>query len=182
MIIISKENCEGPVTYNECETSLNKMKKNKSPGLDGLTTEFYQTFWPVVGNLLINVFNESYENGSLPDTQKKAVMSLIYKKKDDEEFVLFNDTWSQKGHDENIANYRPISLTNVDYRILAFTLAERMHRVMSDIISNDQSAYIKGRYMGTKIRLVSDIIEHYDMVNKFGILLMLDFKKAFDTI
>ena len=163
---INKENCEGLVTYNECETSLNKMKKNKSPGLDGLTTEFYQTFWPVVGNLLINVFNESYENGNLPDTQKKAVMSLIFKKDDE----------------ENIANYRPISLTNVDYRILALTLAQRMLRVMSDIISYDQSAYVKGRYMGTNIRLVSDIIDHYDMTYKSGILLMLDFKKAFDTI
>ena len=137
------------------------MKKNKSPGLDGLTTEFYQTFWPVVGNLLINMFNESYENGNLPDTQKKAVMSLIFKKDDE----------------ESIANYRPISLTNVDYRILAFTLAQRMQRVMSDIISYDQSAYIKGRYMGTNIRLVSDIINHYDMTNKSGILLMLDLKK-----
>ena len=82
------------------------MKKNKSPGLDELTIEFYQTFWPVVGNLLINVFNQSYENGNLPDTQMKAVMSLIFKKDDE----------------ENIANYRPISLTKVDYCILAFTL------------------------------------------------------------
>ena len=112
------------------------------------------------------MYNESHENGNLPDTQRKAVMSLIFKKDDD----------------ENIANYRPISLTNVDYRILAFTLAERMQIVMSDIISNDQSAYMKGRYMGTNIRLVSDIIEHYDMTNKSGILLMLDFQKAFDTI
>ena len=63
---INKESCEGLVTYNECETSLNKMKNYKSPGL---TTEFYQTFWPVVGNLLINVYDESYENGNLPDTQ-----------------------------------------------------------------------------------------------------------------
>ena len=52
-----------------------------------------------------------------------------------------------------------------------------MQIVMSDIISNDQSAYMKGRYMGTNIRLVSDIIEHYDMTNKSGILLMLDFQK-----
>ena len=69
-----------------------------------------------------------------------------------------------------------------DYCILAFTLARRMQMVMSDIVSDDQSAYIKGRYMGTNIRLVSDIIEHFEMVNKSGILLMLDFKKAFDTI
>ena len=57
-----------------------------------------------------------------------------------------------------------------------------MQRIMSDIISKYQSAYIKGRYMGTNIRLISEIIEHYDMANKSGILLMLNFKKAFDAI
>ena len=53
---------------------------------------------------------------------------------------------------------------------------------MSNIISNDQCAYLKGRYMGTNIRLVSDIIDHYDRINEGGFLLMLDFKKAFDSI
>ena len=142
------------------------MKKNKSPGLDGITTEFYQVFWPTLGNLLVTVFNESHELGSLPESQRKSVMSLIFKKDDD----------------EYIANYRPISLTNVDYRILAFTLAQRMQNIMKNIVNTDQSAYIKGRYMGTNIRLVDDVIEYYDLASKSGILFMLDFTKAFDTL
>ena len=93
-------------------------------------------------------------------------MSLIFKKDDD----------------EDIANYIPISLTNVDYRILAFTLAQRMQNIMKNLVNTDQSAYIKGRYMGTNIRLVSDIIEYYDLSSKSRILFMLDFMKAFDTI
>ena len=93
-------------------------------------------------------------------------MSLIYKKDDE----------------DDIRNYRPISLTNVDYRILAFTLAEHMQKVLGDIVSNDQTAYLKGRYIGTNIRLVGDIIDYYDMMNKSGILLMLDFQKAFDIL
>ena len=162
----NKLKCEGLVTYNECLKSLNKMKGNKSPGLDGITTEWYQAFWPLVGELLVDVFNEGHQLGSLSDSQRKAVMSLIFK----------------KGDDDDISNYRPISLTNVDYRILAFTLAERIQLVISDITSTDQTAYIKRRYMGTNIRLVSDVIEHYNATNKSGILLMLDFRKAFDTI
>ena len=67
-------------------------------------------FWPTLGNFLVTVLNESQKRGSLPDLQRKSVMSLIFKKNDD----------------EDIANYRPISLTNVDYRILAFTLAQRL--------------------------------------------------------
>ena len=48
----SQLKCEGLVSYPECMQSLNKMKKNKSPGLDGITTEYYQEFWPLIGNLL----------------------------------------------------------------------------------------------------------------------------------
>ena len=146
--------------------SLNKMKKNKSPGLDGITTEFCQKFWPLIGNLLVDIYNQSHDTGSLPDSLRKSVMSLIYKKDDE----------------DDIRNYRPISLTNVDYRIFAFTLAERMQKVLGDIVSNDQTAYLKVRYMGTNIRLVGDIIDYYDMMNKSWILLMLDFQKAFDSV
>ena len=164
--IESQTKCEGLVSYAECLQSLNKMKKNKSPGMDGITTEFYQAFWPLLGNLLVDVFNESYELGKLPDSQRKSVMSLIFK----------------RGDEDDISNYRPISLTNTDYRILAFTLAERMQKILGDIISNDQTAYVKGRYMGTNIRLVSDAIDYYDLLNKSGLLLMEDFQKAFDSL
>ena len=73
------------------------MKHNKSLGLDGISTEFYQAFWPLLGNLLteVGLFNESYENGYLPDLQRKAVLSLIH----------------EKGNEDDITNYRPISLT-----------------------------------------------------------------------
>ena len=83
----------------------------------------------VLGKFLIEVYNESYQHGSLPESQRVAVMSLIFK----------------GGDEENTENYRPVSLTNVDYRILAFTLAQRMQKIIGNVISNDQSAYIQGR-------------------------------------
>ena len=95
-------------------------------------------------------------------------MSLIFKRGNDD--------------DRSISSYRAISLTNIDYRLLSFTLYECMQRVISRIVSNDQTAYIKGRYTVINIRLVSDVIEYYDSTKKSGILLMLDFQKAFDTI
>ena len=128
------------------------MKGNKSPGLDGITIEFYQLFWPLLGNLLVEVFNESHEDGKLPESQRKSVISLINK----------------KDREDDIKNYRPINLTNVDYRILAFTLAERLHKVLNNIISSDQCAYVRGRYMGTNIRLVNDVIDYFDMVDKMA--------------
>ena len=116
-----------------------------------------------MGNLMVHMFNESHELGELSESQRKAVLALIFNKDDQ----------------EDISNYRPISLTNVDYRILAFTLAEQ---VVGDLVSTDQSAYIKRRDMGTNIRLVNDIIEYCDLFSKSGIPLTLDFTKEFDTL
>ena len=160
------QTCEGKITKDECYTAITTMKKNKSPGLDGFSIEFYEHFWPLLGDLLVETFNENYDNGILTDSQRCSVLSLIFK----------------KGDTEDIVNYRPISLTNVDYRILAFVLANRLQGVINSIISQDQNAYIKNRYMGYNIRLVEDIIDYYQHLQTSGILFMLDFQKAFDSL
>ena len=102
----------------------------------------------------------------LPDSERSAVLSLIFK----------------KGDTEDITNYHPISLTNVDYGILAFVLAARMQSVINSIVSHDQIGYIKNRYMGYNIRLVEDDIEYYDHMQKKGLLFVADFSKAFDSL
>lgn len=162
----AREMCEGAITNNECLTAITLMKKNKSPGLDGFTVEFYEYFWPLLGNLLVGVFNECFENGLLTESQRCSVLSLIFK----------------RGDVENIENYRPISLTNLDYRILSFVLSNRLQQVIDPLVSHDQTAYIKNRYMGYNIRLISDIIDHFDKFQIEGILFMTDFKKAFDSL
>ncbi len=162
----SKQQCEGLFSIDECFNAVTKIKKNKSPGLDGISIEFYEKFWPLIGKVLVEVFNESYENEILPDSQRSAVFSLIFKKEDT----------------TDIANYRPISLTNVDYRIMAFVLAERLQLVIDSIVNPDQTAYIRNRYMGNNIRLVEDVINHYDCLQKEGLIFMVDFQKAFDSL
>ncbi len=154
--------CDGKINTNECDKVIKDLKKNKSPGLDGITAEFYQQFWPDIKNIVVNAFNESYDLGSLPESMRVAVMSLIFK----------------KGDTEDLENYRPISITNLDYKILAFALANRVQKVIYSIIHPDQVAYIKQRFIGTNIRLVLDVIENATD----GLLVFLDFKKAFDSI
>ncbi len=160
------QKCEGVCSYEECFNAVKHMKKNKSPGLDGISVEFYEKFWPLIGNLLVSVFNDSYCDGILPNSQRTAIFSLIFK----------------KGDTCDISNYRPISLTNVDYRIIAFVLAGRLQSVIDSIINHDQIAYIRKRYMGNNIRLVEDVIEYYDKLQREGLLVAIDFQKAFDSL
>ena len=75
----SKELCEGIIVERECIQVLEKMKLNKSPGNDGLTVEFYKTFWPVIGQVVVEAFNEAYQQGELSASQKQAMVILIAK-------------------------------------------------------------------------------------------------------
>ena len=81
-----------------------------------------------------------------------------------------------------IKNWRPISLINVDAKIASKVLALRMQKVLASIINYDQTAYVRGRYIGESIRLVSDILEFTEENSIGGILFSADFEKAFDSI
>ena len=76
----------------------------------------------------------------------------------------------------------PISLTNCDYKILAFILARRLQAVINNLVSEDQSAYVKGRYIGINARTILDIFEFCEENEKGGILFFLDFQKSFDSV
>ena len=61
-----------------------------------------------------------------------------------------------------IKNYRPISIINIDYKIIASILANKFHTVLHKLISHDQAAYIKGKTLFQNIRLIQDIILYAD--------------------
>ena len=79
-------------------------------------------------------------------------------------------------------NMRPITLLNVDYKTLSGILAMGMRRVLPHIISNSQKGFQKDRYIGENIRLVYDIISILKKKGKEGLILLIDFEKAFDFI
>ena len=81
-----------------------------------------------------------------------------------------------------LENLRPISLLNVDYKILTKVIAKRIEKVLPTLINPDQTGYVKGRYIGENVRLIYDLIHYTDKPNQKGIAIFLDFKKAFDSI
>ena len=76
--------CDGPITYQECTSAITSMELNKSPGHDGLTVEFYQTFWNNIHPLLISPYAESRRTELLSRTQRHCIFSLLFKKGDPE--------------------------------------------------------------------------------------------------
>ena len=159
--------CEGLVSPSECLNALKTMSNRKSPGSDGFSAEFYKFFWNDISKHVLNSLNHAFIEGELSTDQKRGLISLIPKKEKDRLYIK---------------NWRPIALLNTDYKLLAKILATRLKLVIEKLIDCDQTGYIIGRYIGENIRTVSDVIDYFTANHKAGIILLVDFEKAFDTI
>ena len=162
-----KKACEGQIKKCECENAMKLFENNKSPGNDGITIEFYRKFWAKLGDILVACFNSSFQIGEMSVSQRQAIISLLEKQGKDR---LYMENW------------RPISLLNVDYKILTKALALRIKEVLPNIINETQTGYIKGRQIFQSIRIIQDIMEVTKNENLPGIMLFIDFEKAFDSI
>ena len=162
-----RNSCEGLLTKKECWEALNEMNNGKSPRNDGLTKEFYMCFFNEICNQLIAALKESFTVVQISTSQRQVTITLIEKKSKDKRFLK---------------NWRPISLINVDAKIASKVLASRMKNILSSIVKCDQTAYVKGKYIGESICLISDILEYTEENDISGILFSADFEKAFDSI
>ena len=144
-----------------------QMADSKTPGTDGLPAELYKLFWSDISDALISALNFSYDTGELPITQRRGLIKLIPKKETDL---------------RNLKNWRPLSLLNCDYKIAAKSIANRIQATLPKLINNDQTGFIKGRFIGENIRLIDSIINYTANENIPGLILLLDFQKVFDTL
>ena len=89
----------------------------------------------------------------------------------------------KKGRDKRmIKNWRPISLLNVDTKLLTKSLASKLSNVLPKLINPDQTAYVKNRFIGESARLISDILDLTKKMNIDGYLVTVDIEKAFDSM
>lgn len=104
---------ESDITVDELWRAIDELSPGKAPGPDGLTASFYKKFKDDISPVLRNVYAESYKTGVLPPS-----------------FLVSHTVFIPKSEDENklrrISAYRPISLTNVDYKVLMKILASRL--------------------------------------------------------
>jgi len=157
---------EGEISIDEVRNALKGFQNNKTPGDVGFTKEFYEAFFDLLGNARLESFNAGFENGTFSVSQRRGIISLIPK---------------DANNLTTLSNWRPITLLNVDYKILAKVIAKRIEAVLPKLIHSDQIGFIKGRFIGQNVRLLNDLLEYTDVKKIPGILLFIDFEKAFDT-
>ena len=162
----SKDKLDLALQDSELLEAIEDLSPTKVPGSDGITVRLYREFWEHLGPILLQVWNESLAQGHLPASMSKALVTLIHKKNE-------RHLWK---------NYRPISLLNISYKIYSKVLANRLKKVLNEVVNEDQTGCVPGRFIGENIMLYLESYEYMKKNNKSGAYLFLDFEKAFDRV
>ena len=162
-----KTSMEGSFTMDELAQAIKGMKRNKSPGLDGLTSEFYVMFFNNFKELLLAAINEAFVKGNLHDSAMRGVINLIPKKSRD----------SRK-----IQNQRPITILCTDYKLVEKMLANRIKPALDFLINEDQKGFMSKRSIACNIRRILDLAEYTEQEEIPAVVVSIDFLKCFDRI
>lgn len=162
-----KEFLDLDITLEEIMEVIKALPTGKAPGPDGFVAEFFKDLVSELAPLMLEVFMEALQRGELPQTMSQAVISLILKKDKDA---------------SDCKSYRPISLIQLDTKILSKILANRLNKVISSLIHVDQVGFIIGRSSSDNIRRFIDIWWSV-MEEQIPIAaISLDAEKAFDMV
>lgn len=165
----SSEYLARDITVDEVRRAIDELSPGKTPGPDGLSAAFYKKFKNDLSPVLCRVYLESYKNGVFPPSFLES-HTIFIPKSEDEAKLRF------------ITGYRPISLTNVDYKVLMKVLASRLQTVIKDIVGPHQTCGIKGRSIVTNIHTARSVLECCDNLQGSLAMLQIDLAKAFDQV
>lgn len=143
------------------------MKNDKSPGLDGYTVEFFKFFWEDLKMFILRPLNYGYRQGLLSQSQRQGIITCLFKPHKNKLLLK---------------NWHPISLLNVLYKLASAAIANRIKKILDKIVHKDQKGFIAGRFIGANIRTIYDILFEAEFQNIPGLLLSIDFQKAFDSV
>jgi hypothetical protein len=142
------------------------MATGRSPGLDGILTEFYSKFWEVIGPNFTRMISSAIAVGRLPAGMTEGLIALFPK----------------EGDRECLSNWRPITLLNSAYKIFAKALHIRLQGLLLDIIHEDQSAFLPLRFILDNVLAQHETIAWAQESRQDLLMLKLDFTKAYDVV
>ena len=170
------------ISPDEVREAIKRTSNDKAPGLDGIPIELWKSMDDQFRSstpdqpdkrkcnivlILTTVFLDIESHGTNTGARlNEGCISPIYKKKDP----------------EDIANYRPITLLNTDYKIFTKALSLRLADVAPQIINQDQAGFIPGRSIFDQVKTTKLVIDYMDMSNKKGMIVALDQEKAYDKV
>jgi hypothetical protein len=152
----------------EIHSLLKQVRRDASPGPDGLNVAFYREAWPWIAQDVMHNITHFYNTGELPNHINHTYIVMIPKK---QSCSIPQD-------------YRPISLCNVFYKIVAKSLAEKVKHHLPHLILHAQHAFVKGRHITTNVIITQEIAHTFQLSSwkHKGFMLKLDLAKAFDRI
>jgi exonuclease III len=155
-----------PLTSHELHAAALKIAKDRAPGPDGISVQFYVKFWYLIGEEFKEMIDKALANRCLPQGMTQGLISLIFK----------------SGDQSDLGNWRPITLLNTSYKILAKALQLRLQPMLPEIIDPDQTAFVPMRYILDNILVTHETIDHAKCSKQDLVFLKLDYRKAFDRI
>ena len=155
------------ITKADLKEAIQGLKKGKCPGDDGLPVEFYLVFWEELKDCLYEAIMQAYDQRELHFTALSGLISLIPKKKKDNRYIK---------------NMRPITLLNVDYKLIEKVLANKIKLLLKRLIHRNQTGFLADRHISTNIKKVMEVMEYADRLQEPGVILSVDYEKCFDRI
>ena len=162
-----REEMDKDITLEDIEDIVKNLKSDKSPGTTGFTNEFYKEFLKDINIWILNYIHYTYQEKGLSYMQRRGAITLIPKGQKDK---------------SNLGNWRPITLLNTLYKLISAIIAKKIKKVLPRIIGHEQKGFVDGRNISDAIRRVYDTIDYANNNNKRGVMLAIDFRKAFDSI
>ncbi|KAJ9539609.1 hypothetical protein OSB04_026115 [Centaurea solstitialis] len=157
---------EAPFDEAEVWNAIRDCGSSKSPGPDGFSFGFVKKFWEVLKEDFMKALRWFWEKEALGPGCNASFVSLIPKVATP---LSLND-------------YRPISLIGVLYKVIAKVLAHRLKKVIGKVISDPQSAFIKGRNILDGVLIANEVVDFVRFKKRKGLIFKVDFEKAYDSV
>ncbi|GKC02424.1 RNA-directed DNA polymerase, eukaryota, partial [Tanacetum coccineum] len=154
------------ITMDEIRAAVWDCGENKSPGPDGYTFEFFRRYWNLIGSDFCSAVECFFEKGSFPRGCNSSFIALI-PKVTDAKFVT---------------DFRPISLISSVYKVVTKILANRLAMVISDLVSNTQSAFVANRQILDGPFILNEVLAWCKRKKKQALVFKVDFAKAYDFV